>query len=332
MVSVPPSMASGGERIRRYFPDKPKAAKFAGEQRAAWAKGLRAGLLQTNVAMEVREALKILEPTGFSIIEAARMVARQVQESGTSQTLQERFAEYCRKMEPHWRPRYAADMSYLPRWVGPELMATRVSEITPARLLAALKAHGARTEGTLKMRGDRVRAAIANVGKKSRRMNVQIMTLTQCGRMLRATCTPAERRAVALLLFAGIRPGSEDGEITRLDWSAVGEEQIYIAAEVSKTGSDRHIPLTPRLARLLRGHPADGPVRPPGWKLRWQRIRRAAGVVQSDITRHTFASHFLAAYGELKAKSAMGHSAVSTTLMRHYRRAVLEADGLKYFR
>jgi hypothetical protein len=325
-------MASGGERIRRYFADKGKASKFAGEQRAQWAKGLRSGLLKADVAMQCREALKILEPTGISILDAARMVARQVAESGTSDTLAVRYAEYCRKMEPHWRPRYAADMGHVPRWVGPELMATRVSEITPGRLLAALKENGALAEGTQKMRGDRVRAAIKNVGKKSRRLNVQIMTMTQCARMLRATCNPGERWAVALLLFAGIRPSSEDGEIARLDWAAVGTEQIYIAAEVSKTGSDRHIPMTPRLTRLLRGRPAEGPVRPPGWKVRWQRIRKAAGGVQSDITRHTFASHFLAAYGELAAKSAMGHSSGSTTLIRHYRRAVLEADGLKYFR
>lgn len=60
-------------------------------------------------------------------------------------------------------------------------------------------------------------------------------------------------------------------------------------------------------------------------------IRKAAGVTAHDVTRHTFASHFLAWQGEASTKNAMGHTAGSSTLFRHYRRAVTEEAGKTYF-
>jgi integrase len=73
-------------------------------------------------------------------------------------------------------------------------------------------------------------------------------------------------------------------------------------------------------------------VLPAGWRRAWQRIRKAAGIAgEQDILRHSFASHYLAATSEEQAKAAMGHTAGSSTLFRHYRRAVTQADGLAYF-
>jgi integrase len=171
---------------------------------------------------------------------------------------------------------------------------------------------------------------VAAKEKQARTAAPEIMAVSQCAAMLRACKTGAERRAVGLLLFAGIRP---DGELGRLDWLDVGADHVTIHPETSKTGTDRHIPITPRLARLLRGRPADGPVIPPNWQRRIQAIRKAAGIAGiQDVTRHTFASHFLAAFGDTAAKQAMGHTEGSRTLFKHYRRAVLESDGKRYFR
>lgn len=154
----------------------------------------------------------------------------------------------------------------------------------------------------------------------------------ECAAMLAACQSEAERMAVALLLWAGILPDAEGGEITRLDWADVGAKEIYIGQDVAKTGTDRHIPISRCLARLIKGHPKEGCVIPANWKRVYQRIRKAAGIVGQDVTRHHFASHYLMAYGEDKAKAALGHTAGSSTLFRHYRRAVTEADGKAFFR
>jgi integrase len=52
----------------------------------------------------------------------------------------------------------------------------------------------------------------------------------------------------------------------------------------------------------------------------------------SDCTRHAFASHALAAWGEDAAKAAMGHTEGSRTIFRHYARAVTKEQGEAFFR
>src|SRR5690606_30962398 len=110
-----------------------------------------------------------------------------------------------------------------------------------------------------------IKSLCSGKGRKKKKRSLTLLTTTQCAAMLRACITPGERRAVALLLFAGIRPDGNDGEISKLDWSAVGDGKIRISPEVSKTDTDRIIPIRPRLARLIKGHPKDGKVMPPGW-------------------------------------------------------------------
>lgn len=137
-----------------------------------------------------------------------------------------------------------------------------------------------------------------------------------------------------MLLFAGIRPDAQDGEISKLEWSAVKGGKIYVSPEVSKTDTERIIPIRPRLARLIKGHPKDGSVMPTGWAKRIQAIRRAAGMNDpkfQDATRHAFASHHLVGYGEASTQAAMGHTEGSRTLFKHYRAAVPEEAGKKYF-
>lgn len=51
-----------------------------------------------------------------------------------------------------------------------------------------------------------------------------------------------------------------------------------------------------------------------------------------DATRHTFASNHLVAFGEAATQAAVGHTEGSRTLFKHYRRAIPEDAGAKYFR
>jgi hypothetical protein len=336
IVSLPPGISPDGRRRRHYFAGekgKTKAEKFAAGVRAVYHKGERGSLLRPEESMQAAEALRLLAPTGMSLVEAAKAAVERWAAAGSSETFKDRWLAFTREMEMHWRPRYAADMGKIPRWVPAAFMERRLHEITPEVLRAAVIAGGAKAEGTIKMRSTRIRSVMAGRGGKRRAVKVALLSREELVRLKwEARKDPELRRTVGLLLFAGIRPGAEDGEISRLQWEDVGEREIYISHEVSKTGSDRHIPLGRRLAWWIREHPADGPVCPAWWKVKWQRLRRAAGIgAGQDLTRHTFASHFLAVHGEQETKQAMGHTAGSDTLLRHYRRAVTREQGRRYF-
>jgi integrase len=179
-----------------------------------------------------------------------------------------------------------------------------------------------------------IKSLCSGKGRKKKGRSLTLLSVAQCAAMLRACQSKDEIRAVALLLFAGIRPDAQDGEFSKLDWSSIKDGKIFISEEVSKTGTDRIIPIRPRLARLIKGHPKDGPVLPVGWAKRIQAIRKAAGMNDpkyQDATRHAFASHHLVAYGETSTQAAMGHTEGSRTLFKHYRSAVTEEAGKKYF-
>jgi integrase len=334
MVSVPGAMASTGRRVRRFFPDKTAAEKFGARLRGLHTAGQRGGLLPAELALQAAAAWKILEPLGISLIEAARMVAAMDGASGKTELFKDRWARCVSLGEMTWSDRYASDMGKIPRWIGKATMRRPCGELTEEIITQALRAHGAAAASTMLMRRTRVMAVLHWKEERAggrRAAEISILTPGQCAKVLRACESREQLRVVALLLFAGIRPDAEAGEISRLQWSAVGKNEIYVDPQTSKV-ADRHITIHPRLARLLRGHPADGPVCPSGWRRAWQRIRKDSGISKmQDVLRHTFASNHLAAFGEDATKLAMGHTKGSDTLFRHYRRAVTQSAGRKFF-
>jgi integrase len=334
MVSVPAAMSATGRRKRKFFADFKKAERFAGSMRRMYAEGMRGGLISGELALQAAAAWQVLEPLGISLVEAARMVAANKGADHGKETFQAKWLRVVSMGETMWSDRYAADIGKIPKWLGTAAMKTPCRELSAKKITEALRANGARAASTVQARRMRVLAVLnwnEERGESTRPGEIQILSPHQTAAVLRACESRDQVRTVALLLFAGIRPDAEDGEITRLDWAAVGEADIYVSKKVSKVG-DRHVPITPRLRRLIRGHPAEGPVRPAGWRRAWQRIRKAAGIAEmQDVTRHTFASNYLAAFGDDAAKQAMGHTAGSTVIFRHYRRAVTEAAGKKYF-
>lgn len=332
MVSIPPSMAGDGKRHRKFFELKRDAEKYGAKIRATWASGRRGSMITADLAIEAMKATNVLEGTGIGLLEAAKIVAKQIKSTGAMETFRDRYARVIEAGEARWSHRYQIDMAKIPRWVSEKFLNLPCGTIDRAVIEEALVEDRKLTRATLDMRS-RMILAILNYRERHRRSGeIQILSLTEVNAVLSHCKTPEERRVVALLAFAGIRPDAESGEIARLDWEAVGAKEIYIAPSVSKTGSDRHIEITPRLRELIEGHPSSGPVRPVQWRRAWQRIRKAAGLTGQDTLRHSYASHMLSATDEARAKSSLGHTLQSQTLFRHYRRAVTQADGLAYFK
>lgn len=331
-VNVPANMSADGKRGRRFFEKERDAERFAGGLRAKFGKGIRGELIDYRLSQMAAEAAAILAPYDVSILDAAKAYAANAEARGVNETYQVRYDRFVADNEGDWSPRYLKDIEKVPQWVGEDFMKLPVASITPAIIDQALRDNGAAAKSTRKMRSARVLPVLNERTRKKRAINIEIMTNEQVEAMLAACENDEETRVVALLLFAGIRPDASHGEVSRLDWSAVEKSTIYITGEVSKTNTDRHIPITPRLRKLIKGHPKSGSILPAKYGKRIQELRQAAGIAgKQDITRHTFASHFLAGYGEDATKAAMGHTPNSGTLFRHYRRAVTKEQGKKYF-
>jgi len=290
-------------------------------------------MISATLAIQAKEAERILAGSGITVAEAARMAMARLPSESDRETFRERYDRAMLAMEQEWAPRYADDMGRLPRWVPAWFMALPCASVDRAEMERALTEQSKIKRSTIDNRARYLSAIIGYRERHRKSSHIDILSPSQAGRVLRVCECADEKRVIALLIFAGIRPDSESGEIGRLDWSAVGESEIYVPRHVSKTKSDRHIPITSRLRRLIGDHPKSGPVCPSGWRKKWQRIRRDSGIAEMvDVCRHTFGSNYLAAFGEDAAKQAMGHAAGSSTLFRHYRRAVTKAAGERFFR
>ena len=325
-------MTSTGERKRKTFTTPQAAEKFAASVRAAHNSGQRAGMISATLAAQAAEAARILTGTGISIVEAARLAAARAGKAADKETFKERYTRAMLAKEFEWRPAYSASMGLMPNWLPKSFWGLPCSVIDRETITKALADNGNKLAlSTIDMRTARVLAIAGYKERHTKGRTIHILTDDQRAALFAACLTDDERFAVALLVYAGIRPDAAQGEISRLDWEDVGKTHITIHPEASKTGSDRLIPILPALRCLVKGHPKSGRVQPSNWKKNWQRIRKAAGVTAHDVTRHTFASHYLAAFGEDATKNAMGHTANSSTLFRHYRRAVTEDAGKAYF-
>ena len=127
--------------------------------------------------------------------------------------------------------------------------------------------------------------------------------------------------AVALLLYAGIRPR----EVRRMKWRDMDlrENTITVRSQCSKTGGVRQVEICPALRRILLKctKTSDGEVCPKNWQKKWREIRTASGFdghwVQ-DILRHTYASYHAKRFADLpRLQLNMGHSDLSLRRARY---------------
>ncbi len=123
----------------------------------------------------------------------------------------------------------------------------------------------------------------------------------------------------ALCLFAGIRPSTSSGEISKLKPEHVRLDTgvIHIEPEVSKVGMKRLITIQPNLAAWLRAYPLD---RIPIIPKNVVKLRRAVfdtfGLTH-DVLRHTFISMFVAKFRSM-GEAALQAGNSESIIRKHY--------------
>jgi hypothetical protein len=123
----------------------------------------------------------------------------------------------------------------------------------------------------------------------------------------------------AICLFAGVRPGVPDGEITKLHPERICLESggICIPDTVSKIREARRITIQPNLAARLRAYPLDKyPLVVGNFKKRRQPFRDRVNLTH-DVLRHTFISMFVAKFRSIgEAAIQAGNS--ESIIRKHY--------------
>ena len=123
----------------------------------------------------------------------------------------------------------------------------------------------------------------------------------------------------ALCLFAGIRPGVPDGEISKLQPGAVDlkAKTIFVPAEISKTREPRRVAIQPNLVAWLGAYPLERfPIVVGDFQKRRAKFAKRFHLTH-DVLRHTFISMFVAEYRSM-GEAALQAGNSEAIIRKHY--------------
>ena len=136
----------------------------------------------------------------------------------------------------------------------------------------------------------------------------------------------------ALCLFAGIRPGVPNGEITKIRPADVNLDTgiISISADASKVREPRRITIQPNLAAWLRAYPLSKfPIVLGDFQKRRAKFRDQLNLTH-DVLRHTYISMHVAKFRSIgEAAIQAGNS--ESIIRRHYLDLKSPAEGADFF-
>jgi len=136
----------------------------------------------------------------------------------------------------------------------------------------------------------------------------------------------------ALCLFAGIRPGVPDGEITKLTPDAVclNTGTIFISAEVSKVREPRRVTIQPNLAAWLAAYPLEKyPIVVADFQKRRAKFAKRFGLTH-DVLRHTFISMFVAKFRSM-GEAALQAGNSESIIRKHYLDMKSHSEAEEFF-
>lgn len=137
----------------------------------------------------------------------------------------------------------------------------------------------------------------------------------------------------ALCLFAGIRPGVPDGEISKIRPDAVDliAKTVFVSAEVSKIREPRRVTIQPNLAAWLRAYPLERfPIVVADFQKRRAKFANRLGLTH-DVLRHTFISMFVAKYRSM-GEAALQAGNSEAIIRKHYLDLKTASEAEEFFK
>jgi len=364
-VNVPPTLSASGKRERQFFAKKIEAQAFVTAEISRLMNdgnaGATLGRLERDIAAKAFFRLQqgLPESNPSDLLQAVDEYLAARDRRNRSKPFKDAYQEWMsrtlnrtRKGKPT-SPHYKKQM----RQVLPRLEPLHdmlLCDITPEDVEDAVGAtvlpeHKAARNGILrvlkacfKYSKERGWMDEMPVSKDSKADTGQkepgILTPDEVARLL-ATCEANDRELLGfyvIALFAGVRPTDE---LSKLQWNQVfadGGGQIYIPAEVSKTGRKRYVKIEPTLKEWLNHiqPPRLGAVTPKRNHIKRRRaIERAAGIVPwpQDGMRHSYASYWMTIHrDEDQCRDNMGHR-TKEQLFTHYRQHTTEEEARAFW-
>lgn len=336
----------GGKRVRKAFGDLDKAKEWAeGKKDEILKKGIEVLNLPDRVRAEALEAMRRLEGTGVSILDAVNEYLRR-HPKVAGETVRQTCDKYLAAMRAadrrplsvyekdlKFRALCAAmgesftaglDMAEIEQWA----QTREVGKLTTEAYVGA-----GRDLLAFFRRGGRLKARHHFDEKPPVTWDVQTVTkLMATAEEIAVETVPA----FAVLFFAGLRPH----EMLRLTWDQVdlATGVIRLTGAETKTRTMRNVEIAPNLRAWLTKYRGIGNVAPAANRYRDLREKVMEGCDLTDwpvdVPRHTFATmHYNAHQDATKTQAQLGHFGGPQVFLTHYKGVpVTAADAAKYWK
>ena len=337
-VNVPKSLSADGKRHRYHYDSEKKAkAHIKAIERKYHLDGIKASALDPALESMALRASELLKDFDVTILDVVREYVERHKSSGARMTLAQAWASYTKRLIDAEKSDstlndYARDFRALPE----SFKKTIVGTIDGMMVEKALDECTSKRGSTWNRRLREIRAVINEALRTdAKQVTIEkkapaIIKHDQAEKLMRYAENNGCALPFALMLFAGIRPDKDTGEITRLSWANIHKDYIKISKEISKTETGRHIPISDNLRQWL-DHCKGDDILPVGWAKKYQAARAHIGISEDqDVLRHTFGSMFYRLHDETETIKAMGHTSFKT-FEKHYLDQVTRDEALEFF-
>jgi len=342
----------GGQR--KFFATRDLAETWAEQQRIERKNdGAAAFKFRAADRIDAEAAMKMIAPYQISLRECANFYVRHAATATGDRTIQQIVEELLAvKKSAGMSARYLKDLrirlNIFCATFGKE-RAVNVSQQAVDDWITAIPYSGTTKNNYRRLLGvlfgfavDRryiLQVPISKQSKSSvKRGKPGILAADECARLLSA-CDDKILPAVALGMFAGLRPESE---VWRLDWSRIDFKRKLIDVEPLSTknsgdnASVRWVQMSNNLVEWLMPYrQKSGPVSPSGdsYFARLQRARETARIKTwpADALRHSFCSYHYARHSDAGLTMAQAGHTNPRTFFRHYRARVTPEDAERFF-
>ena len=339
-----------GERKKKHFKDRGEARLFYDQKKVELVNfGTAAATLDEKARAEYLECKELLEPYRISLRDAVKALLPQLEAENASTNVETALKDFLEaKKADKMSARYLKDLKSRLGIFSKKFGSRNMASITTADIDDWLRCRPGDAInrnnykrilgvffGYFMKRGSLLKNPALNASKaKEAPKPVGILTPEQATALLK-NCPDEILPAVALGLFAGLRPESE---VWRLEWQHIDFDQglIEIDARKTKTSAHRFVTILDNLRDWLLPHKkTKGAVSPSGDKYYslLQGAREAAKISEwpQDCLRHSYGSYHYGKFQDIGRTTAqMGHTN-SNTFLKSYRKRVTPAEADKYW-